>query len=178
LNPAGGWLRITPVRAFVPPITMKLSLLLLSFCLVSLFQLKGEEAPPTPPTPPARAAAKVIDSANVEDLKANANQTVTVKGKVVKATDWDGKGNPEKGINFIDLAGKQFTLVVFAADYGKFASHPAVMYKDKTLEVTGKLELRKEKWQIKATSPEQVKIVEDAEPAAPEPPAPAEPKEK
>jgi RecJ-like exonuclease len=150
---------------------MKLSLLLLSVCLVSLFQLKGEEATPTPP---AQAASKVIDSSNVEDLKANANQTVTVKGKVVKATDWDGKGNPEKGINFIDLAGKQFTLVVFAADYGKFTSHPAVMYKDKTIEVTGKLELRKEKWQIKATSPEQVKIVEDAA----EPAAPAEPKEK
>lgn len=178
MNPADGWLRITPVRAFVPSITMKLSLLLLSFCLVSLFQLKGEEAPPTPPTPPARAAAKVIDSANVEDLKANANQTVTVKGKVVKATDWDGKGHPEKGINFIDLAGKQFTLLVFAADYGKFPSHPAELYKNKTLEVTGKLELRKEKWQIKATSPQQVKIVEAAEPAAPEPPAPAEPTEK
>jgi len=150
---------------------MKLSLLLLSVCLVSLFQLKGEEATPTPP---AQAAAKVIDSANVEDLKANANQTVTVKGKVIKATDWDGKGNPEKGINFIDLAGKQFTLVVFAADYAKFPSHPAAMYKDKTIEVTGKLELRKEKWQIKANSPQQVKIVEDAA----EPAAPAEPKEK
>lgn len=150
---------------------MKLSLFLLSFCLVSLSPVQAEEAKPAP-------VAKVIDSANVEELKANANQTVTVKGKVDKVKDWDGKGDATKGINFIDLAGKQFTLLVFAADYGKFQSRPAELYKNKTIEVTGKLELHKDKWQIKATSPDQVKIVEATEPAASEPPAPAEPKEK
>lgn len=159
---------------------MKLNLLLLSVCLVSLLQLKGEEEKPAPapPTPAPAVVAKVIDSANVEELKASVNQTVTVKGKVAKVKDWDGKGDAAKGINFIDLEGKQFTLLVFAADYGKFPSRPAELYKDKTLEVTGKLELHKEKWQIKATSPDQVKIVETPAPAAPEAPAPAEPKEK
>lgn len=159
---------------------MKLNLLLLSVCLVSLLQLKGEEEKPAPapPTPAPAVVAKVIDSANVEELKASVNQTVTVKGKVAKVKDWDGKGDAAKGINFIDLEGKQFTLLVFAADYGKFPSRPAELYKDKTLEVTGKLELHKEKWQIKATSPDQVKIVETPAPATPEAPAPAEPKEK
>ncbi len=155
---------------------MKPILLLLSFCLVSSFQLHGEEPAPAPAAP---VVAKVIDSTNAEELKASVNQTVTVKGKVVKATDWDGRGNPEKGINFINLAGDQFTLLVFASDYGKFSARPAELYKDKTIEVTGKLELRKEKLQIKATGPEQIKIVEEpAAPKAPETPAPAEPKDK
>ena len=168
-----------PLMDFRQPYAMKPSLLLLSVCLVSLFQLRGEEEKPAPtPAAPAPAVVKVIDSANVEELKANVNQTVTVKGKVAKVKDWDGKGDATKGINFIDLEGKQFTLLVFAADYEKFPSRPAELYKDKTLEVTGKLELHKEKWQIKATSPDQVKIVEAPAPAAPEAPAPAEPKEK
>lgn len=155
---------------------MKPSLFLLSFLLVSSFQLHGEE--PAPATP-AAAVAKVVDSTNAEELKASVNQTVTVKGKVSKATDWDGRGNPEKGINFINLEGNQFTLLVFAADYGKFSARPAVLYKDKTIEVTGKLELRKDKLQIKATGPEQIKIVEEpAAPKAPETPAPAEPKDQ
>lgn len=155
---------------------MKPSLLLLTFCLAAFSVLKAEEPAPAAPTP---AVSKVIDSANVEELKAAVNQVVTVRGKVLKATDWDGRGNPEKGINFINLAGNQFTLLVFAADYGKFSARPAALYKDKTLEVTGKLELRKEKWQIKATAPDQIKVIEEAaEPKTPETPAPAEPKDK
>jgi hypothetical protein len=149
---------------------MKLCSLSLLVCLVFSLLVHAEEGKPAPVVV-IPAVIKVIDSTNVEALKVNLNQTVTIKGKVTKTKDWDGKGNAAKGINFINLEGNQFTLLVFAADYGKFPSRPAELYLGKTLEITGKLEFHK-KWQIKASSPDQVKIVE----AAAVVPAPTGPK--
>lgn len=160
--------RIDQIRLLSPGYftQMKLSYLYLSVCLVFSLQLHAEESKPAP-TVATPVVVKLIDSTNVEALKVSLNQTVTVKGKVTKTKDWDGKGNAAKGINFINLEGNQFTLLIFAADYGKFPSRPAELYLGKTLEVTGKLEVHKQKWQIKVTSPDEVKVVESAEPVDP-----------
>lgn len=110
-----------------------------------------------------KPAAKIIDPKNVDDLKAHEQQIVTVRGKVTRTKDWDGGGKPEKGINFVDFEGNHFVTVTFASDYEKFKpSRPAALYRDKTIEVTGKLETHNGKWQIKLTSPDQVKVL-DAE---------------
>lgn len=114
----------------------------------------GEEADEKP-------AVKVLDSKNVDDLKAHEQQVVTVRGKVTRTKDWDGGGKPEKGINFVDFEGNHFVTVTFASDYEKFKpSRPAALYRDKTIEVTGKLDTHNGKWQIKLISPDQVKVLD------------------
>jgi len=80
---------------------------------------------------------------------------------VQKTKDYDGKGVPGKGINFINLEGGHFTMVVFESDYAKFTTgKPASIYKGKTIEITGTLETRSGQWQIKVNKPEMVKVIE------------------
>jgi DNA/RNA endonuclease YhcR with UshA esterase domain len=152
---------------------MKLFLLFAStvyFTALSAMPTWADDKKPDPAKPAAAAAAeeadekpavKIIDPKNVDDLKAHEQQIVTVRGKVTRTKDWDGGGKPEKGINFVDFEGNHFVTVTFASDYEKFKpSRPAALYRDKTIEVTGKLETHNGKWQIKLTSPDQVKVLD------------------
>lgn len=120
---------------------------------------KAAEAEETAPAPVVQPP--VVDPANVDQLRTYEQQVVIVRGKVRRTKDWDGGGNAAKAMNFVDLEGGHFVLVTFASDYDKFKpSRPAALYRDKTIEVTGKLEPHKGQWQIKLTSPDQVKVLE------------------
>ena len=117
-------------------------------------------APAAPTTPPAALTSKDKDG-----LKAAIGKTATVRGKVVKTTNYQQK------IAFIDLEGG-FTVVCFKKNFSKFTEAPEKMYAQKEIEVTGKVTEHKEKPQIEITGPDQIKILEA--PAAPAPaPAPA-----
>ena len=114
-----------------------------------------------PDEAPAAVQLPVVDPANVDDLRAHEQQDVIVRGKVQKTKDWDGKGQPGKGLNFVDFEGGHFQIITFASDYENFkAGRPAAIYRGKNLEVTGKLETRNGNWQIKVSKPEQVKVIE------------------
>lgn len=160
---------------------MKSTLLCLSLCLFTVGLAPAQDKKPeTPaakdatggsfndkeeaPEAPAKAELPVVDPTNVDQLRANEQKMVIVRGKVSRTKDWDGNGKPDKGINFVNIGGDRFTMVTFASDYDKFGTtRPAAMYRDKTIEVTGKLEERQGRWQIKVSSPDQVKIVGDEE---------------
>jgi DNA/RNA endonuclease YhcR with UshA esterase domain len=138
---------------------MKTTLVLCSLLLISHLTISAQE--PKPEAPAAAPTLATVDPANVDDLRAHEGQDVIVKGKVNKTKDYDGKGQPGKGINFISLEGGHFTMIVFESDYGNFpAAKPASLYKGKEIEITGTLEARKGAWQIKVSKPEQVKIIE------------------
>ena len=135
------------------------TLLLSALCALLPLNLQAQETKPDAPA--AAPALAVVDPANVDDLRAHEGQDVIVRGKVQKTKDYDGKGVPGKGINFINLEGGHFTMVVFESDYAKFTTgKPASIYKGKTIEITGTLETRNGNWQIKVSKPEMVKVIE------------------
>ena len=135
------------------------TLLLAALCALLPLSLQAQETKPEAPA--AAPALAVVDPANVDDLRAHEGQDVTVRGKVQKTKDYDGKGVPGKGINFINLEGGHFTMVVFESDYAKFTTgKPASIYKGKTIEITGTLETRNGQGQINVNKPEMVKVIE------------------
>ena len=63
-----------------------------------------------------------------------------------------------------------FTAVIFASGLAKFAeagvADPAGHFKDKTIRVTGRIDLHREQPQIKVTLPEQIEVLPEAADAA------------
>ncbi|MFM7181751.1 MAG: hypothetical protein ACKO2G_09860 [Verrucomicrobiales bacterium] len=122
---------------------------------------------------PAEAAPApvVLKATDREGLKAAVDKTATVTGKIQRANAWDG------GITFLNLEGG-FTVVCFKKNYGKFPSPPDQLFaQGKTIEVTGKVKLHKDRPEIEITGPDQIKVIADA-PAAPPAAAPEAPKEE
>ena len=143
--------------AYTMKILIRLFLITLCFSLL----LPAEE-PPAPATEPL-----VLKSTDKDGLKAAVGKTATVTGQVQRANAWDG------GITFLNLEGG-FTIVCFKKNYGKFPAPPDQLYaKDKTIEVTGKIRLHKERPEIEITGPEQVKVLAEAPAEAAKPAAPA-----
>lgn len=60
-----------------------------------------------------------------------------------------------------------FTVVIFASGLAKFAeagvADPAGHFKDKTIRVTGRIDLHREQPQIKVTLPEQIEVLPEAD---------------
>ncbi len=52
-------------------------------------------------------------------------------------------------------------FVIFGDDSSKFTQDPEVMFADKTISVTGKVTLFKDKPQIVVSSPDQIKLEEE-----------------
>lgn len=104
-----------------------------------------------------------IDAKDEKALRAAIGKRATVIGKIDRTKDWGG------GANFLDFAGKKFSLVCFEPNYEKFVdekgkpSKPAFLYKDKDVEVTGTIGEHKGKLQIKLTSPGQIKVLDAKE---------------
>jgi hypothetical protein len=132
-------------------------------CLLSVLPIRAEEeaVPVVPAEPP-----KVVQASSADELMTMAGQTVTVEGKVSRIGTTTGGG-----ITFINMGGgvHGFVAVVFKANYEAFTGGFDA-YKDKTLQVTGKLEIFKETTpQIAVKSPDQVKVVADAAPSSTDP---------
>ncbi len=74
-----------------------------------------------------------------------------------------------KGMTFLNLEGGKFTLIAWKDSYAKFeGGSPAKLYRNKTIEVTGKIEEYRPRGaakedpgtlQIKLNSPDQVKVL-------------------
>jgi hypothetical protein len=141
------------------PMKILIRLILITLCFSP--HLPAEE-PPAPATEPL-----VLKSTDKDGLKAAVGKIATVTGQVQRANAWDG------GITFLNLEGG-FTIVCFKKNYGKFPAPPDQLYaKDKTIEVTGKIRLHKERPEIEITGPEQVKVLAEAPAPPSEPAAPA-----
>ena len=138
------------MKLFIPTI--------LAFLSAALATQAEETAPAAQPAPsPAPVSEAVVLKATDRDgLVGAVGKTATVTGDVQRANAWDG------GITFLNLEGG-FTVVCFKKNYGKFPSPPDQLYsRGKTIEVTGKIRLHKDRPEIEITGPEQVKVLAEA----------------
>jgi DNA/RNA endonuclease YhcR with UshA esterase domain len=136
---------------------MKQTLLAAVLCALSALSIHAQEEPTPTPEP------KVVQSSAKDELVALAGQTATVEGKVTRIGATSGGG-----ITFINMApgANGFVAVVFKSSYEAFPGG-FDSYKDKTLRVTGRIELYKEATpQIVVKTPGQIKIVPTPEPSA------------
>lgn len=88
---------------------------------------------------------------NTAALKKLVGEEVTVTGKVNRATI------SSSGHHFLNFYSSDLSVVCFRSDVAAFkGGGPAKLWKNKSIEVSGKLELYKGKPQIKVTSPSQI----------------------
>jgi hypothetical protein len=101
-------------------------------------------------------------------LEAKDGQKVTVYGRS------QGSDKSSSGTNFVRFSENDFYLVTFKSDLTEFPDgEPADLFEGKRLAVTGPISLYQGKPQIKLTSPDQVKVLEEEAvfpPAAPDKP--------
>lgn len=123
-----------------------LSLAVLVFLFFSSvhFSLAKEQ-----PAPPRIKANKLLE------LRKHVGQPITAFGKV------DRTNTSRSGNHFLNMEGKVLTVICFPDDVKKFTKgKPADTYKNKTIEVTGKLTEYKGKLQLKLTSPNNIKQID------------------
>ena len=129
---------------------MKCRVLLVSLTLV-LTGLADEVVTknvPIPVTEPAKIEAQLGNKA-------------TIRGKVTRT------GQSKGGFQFLNFANAQFVVVCFPDAVAKFTSgNPVDLYKDKTIDITGKIEKYRDKFQIKLESPDQINVVKAGSTAA------------
>ncbi len=100
----------------------------------------------------------VIRVVEVEKIAEALDKEVIIRGKVTRT------GKSKTGINFLNFANYNFVVVCFPAAVPKFEKgEPAEVYKGQVVEVRGKIEKYRDKYQIKLNKPEQIKIVERSE---------------
>ena len=104
------------------------------------------------------AAVIYVAAGQTEELMAKDGQKITVYGET------SGSGKSSSGMNFVNFKGAEFYLVTFKSDVDEFEDgEPADAYDEKRVAVTGVVSIYKEKPQIKLTSPDQVRILEEGE---------------
>ncbi|MCA9215179.1 MAG: hypothetical protein KDB27_19055 [Planctomycetales bacterium] len=102
----------------------------------------------------AAATKEVLKAQNLVQLRQNVGEHVTVSGTVARAT------KSSTGHQFLNFQASELSVVCLAADAKNFTKGSIVdLYKNKTIEIEGKLELYKNKPQIKITSPDQIRLV-------------------
>ena len=122
---------------------MKNPILTIFLLLASFVCLQAKEA-----APPPKVAVN-----NTVKLRSLTGKTVTVTGKVSRTSQ------SKSGHHFLNFYSSNLTVFCAKPDAAKFKSGgPAKLFKDKEVEVTGKLEIYKGKPQIKILSPTQVKL--------------------
>jgi len=101
---------------------------------------------------------------NAAELKKSIGKTATVYGKVSTASI------SRSGHHFLNFYSSELVVVCFKEHAGKFEKGgPAKQFKGQEIEVTGKVELYRNRPQIKLTSPGQIKLARSDLPAKREP---------
>jgi hypothetical protein len=103
----------------------------------------------------SRARAETIPARNVVTLRECVGQTVTVRGRVATT------GQSRSGHNFLNFDGSELTAVCYPEHVANFeAGTPAKLYLEKSVELTGKIQLYRGKLQIRLAEPAQIRVVE------------------
>ena len=98
---------------------------------------------------------KRVKASNAAELRALVGQEVTVYGTI------ESTGKSSSGHQFLNFYGKQISVFCGKDDVAKFKTgQPADVYRNKEIEVSGKLSLFKGKVQLKLTSPENIRLLE------------------
>jgi DNA/RNA endonuclease YhcR with UshA esterase domain len=133
---------------------MKKVILLLS--LVSFISVGAQDAK-NDPAGKANAPIRIAASEAKEHIDAQA----VVKGKIAEVN----VGERVVRLNFDQIYPKNtFTAVIFPANTNKFPE--VAKLKGKTVEVSGKIAVYRERPQIVLTNPNQVKVLEETKDAA------------
>ena len=104
------------------------------------------------------APLPVIKVVEVEKIAAALETEVIIRGQVTRT------GKSKTGINFLNFANYNFVVVCFPSDAKSFEDgEPADLYKAQVIEVRGKIEKYRDKFQIKLRNLDQIKIVDRSE---------------
>lgn len=116
-----------------------------------------EEAlpPPSPrPAPPGRAAA-VPAPVPWDEARRHVGRTVTVEGTIVRTH----RGKSALFLNFHPNWKRYLTVVIFARDLKRFPKDAPAFYKGKTVRVTGKVTLYKDRPEIVVRDPGALEMI-------------------
>lgn len=100
------------------------------------------------------ASVGAVSAQNIVELRKNVGKDIAVNG-FVERTNKSRSGN-----HFLNFRASEFSVICFSSDVKNFSNGgPAKQFEKKQVHVTGKLELYKNKLQIKLRHPSQIKIV-------------------
>ncbi len=106
-------------------------------------------------------ASDPISATNLHTLHENLGKQVTVRGRVAST------GESRSGHQFLNFADTELTAVCYPEHVTNFPDgKPSVRFREKTVELQGKVELYKHKLQIRLRDPSQIRIITDASPEA------------
>jgi len=111
----------------------------------------------------AATAGPRIRAADVAALRRQVGQEVTVAGRVSRT------GESQSGMQFLNFADSEFTVVCHKADAARFpGGTPADTYRGRDVEITGTVELYRGKVQIRLRTPAQIREVGHRPPGRPQ----------
>lgn len=97
-----------------------------------------------------------LESDDLEGLEEAVGQVVTVRGYVVRT------GKPRNGHRYLNFEENDFFIFCPSSDVDEFEEgDPADLYRNKQIEVTGKIERYSGRLQLRLSSPEQIRILEE-----------------
>ncbi|MCP4849423.1 MAG: hypothetical protein GY899_15915 [Verrucomicrobiaceae bacterium] len=97
----------------------------------------------------------VLDVQKIDGIRASEGKEIKVRGLVERTGKSKGSG-----MNFLNFTGGEFTVVVFGRSLKNFPEgEPADIFKGKLVEVTGKVEIYKEKPQIILEEPSRIVVL-------------------
>ena len=98
-------------------------------------------------------ASPRILATNTAALRKQVGQEATVVGRISRT------GQSKSGMQFLNFADSEFTVVCHEEDVAKFAEGvPVEAYRGQDVEITGTVELFRGKVQIRLREPSQIKI--------------------
>ena len=107
--------------------------------------------------PAAEQPADSIPARNVVTLRENVGKKVTVRGRVAST------GESRSGHQFLNFANSELTAVCYPEHVAQFRDgKPSKTYREKHVELTGTVELYKNKLQIRLRAPAQIRIVTES----------------
>lgn len=98
----------------------------------------------------------------LEEISNSIGDSITIKGKVFTTRYLENsKGAPTLLNIGAAFPNQLVTVVIFGDDRGKFTQGPEIMFADKTISVTGKVTIFRDKPQIVISSLNQIKVEEE-----------------
>lgn len=100
-------------------------------------------------------APAVLPANNSVAVRKAVGTTATVRGRVQRASI------SKSGHHFLNFYSSDLTVVCFKEHLRKFKKGPAEQFKGKEVEITGRVEDYKGRPQIKLTTPDQIRLVDE-----------------
>ena len=101
-----------------------------------------------------QAGTPAVSAQNIVELRKSIGKTVTVNGFVERAS------KSRSGNQFLNFRSSELSVICFASDVRRFTNgEPIKQFAKKQVQISGKLELYRNKLQIKLSNPSQIKIV-------------------